>query len=297
MTLRRPLLALLAATALLAPAAAQAHRAWMVPSFTVLSGDDPWVNVDAAISNELFYPDHFPMRTEGLVAMAPDGSTAKIENAVTGKYRSTFDLHLTQPGTWKLASVGDTVMASWTENGETKRWRGAAAEWKPPAGAADLRVAQNANRNETFVTRGAPSTGVFKPTGRGLELVPVTHPNDLVAGEAASFRFLMDGQPAKNLEVTVVPGASRYRKTPGEIKATTDASGLVKLTLPEAGMYWLNASVGGGPREGGPPGGGERREGGPRPEGARGPGMGGPQGPVTPGRRASYTATIEAQRA
>lgn len=269
--MNRPLLLALAASALLAPAAAQAHRAWMVPSFTVVSGEDPWVNVDAAISNELFYPDHFPMRTEGLAAYAPDGSSAKIENALTGKYRSTFDLHLTQPGTWKIASVSDGMMATWTEGGETKRWRGSPAEWKPPAGAADLRVTQNANRNETFITRGAPTQGVFKPTGKGLELVPVTHPNDLVAGEAASFKFLLDGQPARNLEVTVVPGASRYRANPGEIKATTDAAGLVKLTLPEAGMYWMNASSGGAPR--------------------------GTSAPSTaPARRASYTAVIEAQR-
>ena len=30
--------------------AAQAHRSWMLPSATVLSGDDVWVTVDAAVS-------------------------------------------------------------------------------------------------------------------------------------------------------------------------------------------------------------------------------------------------------
>ncbi|WP_258079450.1 DUF4198 domain-containing protein, partial [Xanthomonas arboricola] len=43
-------------------------------------------------------------------------------------------------------------------------------------------VSQSFNRVETFVTRGAPTTTVFKPAGKGIELVPVTHPNDLVAG-------------------------------------------------------------------------------------------------------------------
>jgi hypothetical protein len=33
---------------------AQAHRAWLLPSATVLSGTDAWVTVDAAISNDLF---------------------------------------------------------------------------------------------------------------------------------------------------------------------------------------------------------------------------------------------------
>ena len=37
------------------PMAAHAHRAWMLPSATVLSGNEPWVTVDAAVSNDLFY--------------------------------------------------------------------------------------------------------------------------------------------------------------------------------------------------------------------------------------------------
>ena len=35
-----------------------AHRQWVLPSSTVLSAADPWVTVDAAVSNELFYFDH-----------------------------------------------------------------------------------------------------------------------------------------------------------------------------------------------------------------------------------------------
>jgi type IV secretory pathway VirJ component len=42
----------------------QAHRGWIVPSATVLSGDGAWVTLDAAVSNELFYADHNPMRLD-----------------------------------------------------------------------------------------------------------------------------------------------------------------------------------------------------------------------------------------
>ena len=48
------------------PARLDAHRQWMLPSSTVLSGSDPWVTVDAAVSNELFYFDHVPMRPGGI---------------------------------------------------------------------------------------------------------------------------------------------------------------------------------------------------------------------------------------
>ena len=39
------------ALAICLPLSAQAHRAWMLPSATVLSGEEPWITVDAAVSN------------------------------------------------------------------------------------------------------------------------------------------------------------------------------------------------------------------------------------------------------
>ena len=72
-------------------------------------------------------------------------------------------------------------------------------------------------RVETYVTVGTPSD--VKATGAGLELVPLTHPNDLYAGETAKFRFLLDGKPAKDLEVEIVAGGTRYRDAPDEILA------------------------------------------------------------------------------
>jgi uncharacterized GH25 family protein len=297
MTFKKRLLAVAAGIALILPTAASAHRGWIVPSFTVLSGDGAWVTVDAAISNELFYADHNPMRLDAVTVTAPDGSVDKIQNALTGKYRSTFDVQLAKPGTYKIGSATSTVMASWTQDGQVKRFRGSPDDFakQVPAGAADLKTIKSFNRNETFVTRDAPTTTVFAPTGKGLELVPVTHPNDLVAGEAATFKFLLDGKPAADLEVTLAPGNSRYRATPGDFKVKTGADGSFKVTFPEAGMYWLNATVRTG-ETGRGPGGGMGGPGG----GMGGGAPGGAPAPATPlagnGMSASYTATLEALR-
>lgn len=293
MSLKTRLLAVAAAgLALTLPLSASAHRGWMVPSFTVLSGDGSWVTVDAAISNELFYPDHRAMRLDGVVVTAPDGSIAKLQNASTGQYRSTFDVQLNQAGTWKIGSASNSVTASWTENGEIKRFRGSAADFAKavPAGATDLKTIKGSNRNETYVTRDKPSTDVFKPTGKGLELVPVTHPTDIVATEPATFKFLLDGKPAAGLEVTFVPGGARWRATPGEIKVKAGADGAVTFTLPDAGMYWVNATARGGESAGRGPGGGMGAP----------PAPGAAPAPVTAlagdGFSASYTAVLEAQR-
>ncbi len=82
--------------------------------------------------------------------------------------------------------------------------------------------------------------------GKGLELEPVTHPNDLVASEPATFKLILDGKPAANVEVEVVEGGNRYRSATTELKLKTDAQGAFTVKWPEAGMYWLEASVRGG---------------------------------------------------
>ena len=110
-----------------------------------------------------------------------------------------------------------------------------------PANAADLEVTQSLGRVETFVTAGKPSA--VKPVGRGLELAPVTHPNDLYAGEAASFQMLLDGKPAADLDVTVVPGGARYRDKVGEIAVKTDKDGKFSVKWPQPGLYWVEAGA------------------------------------------------------
>lgn len=280
---------------LMLPASAQAHRQWMLPSSTTLSGNDSWVTVDAAISNDVFYFEHFPMGTDNIAVTEPDGTSGKIENAAKGRYRSTFDVHLTKPGTYRIANVSTGVMGSYMLNGKQERLpRGTTKDKLAsviPAGATDVQTAEMSNRNEIFVTLGAPTTTIFKPTGVGLEMVPVTHPNDLVSGEAATFQFLLDGKPAADLKVTVIPGGIRYRDALGQMDLTTGKDGKVAITWPQPGMYWLNASIGGG-REGGPGGpGGEGGAGGP---GAGAPPAPRPQAPAgPPQRRAAYVSTLE----
>ena len=239
------LLAALIAASL--PFSALAHKQWLLPSATVVAGNDAWVTVDAAVSNQLYYPDHVPMRLDNVTVTGPDGRPAELKNASTGKYRSTFDVQLAQPGTYKIANIGEGVGASYKLGSETKRWRGSAAELATaiPKEATEVKITENARRVETFATRGAPTKDALTLTGRGLELEPVTHPNDLVASEPATFKLVLDGKPAANVEVEVVQGGSRYAKA-AELKLKTDATGAFTVKWPAAGMYWLEASARGG---------------------------------------------------
>jgi uncharacterized GH25 family protein len=247
--LGRAAAALAFAAALAAPIAASAHRQFMLPSMTVLSGEDPWITVDAAVSNDLFVFEHMPMRLTGLIITGPDGGKVEAQNSFTGKYRTVFDVQLSKPGTYRVANVGDGLSASYKLGAETKRWRGTAAEMATaiPKEATEVKLNYSQRRVEFFVTSGAPTETALKPTGQGLELAPVTHPNDLVLGEDATFGLLIDGKPAADVEVTVAPGGVRYRDDRGEMKLKTDAAGRFTVKWPEAGFYWLEATVKGGP--------------------------------------------------
>ncbi|QDX27501.1 DUF4198 domain-containing protein [Sphingomonas suaedae] len=269
----RTILIATAVAAVAIPASVQAHRQWMLPSMTVISGegDDVWITVDAAVSNDLFYFEHQPMRAD-ISVMLPDGTSGEVKNKAQGRYRTTFDVQIQKRGTYKIFYASEGVMGTYKLNGEEKRLpRGTTAATLAsaiPAGATDVRTTTSSNRNEIFVTAGEPTTTVFRPTGKGIELVPVTHPNDLIVGEDATFQFLLDGKPASGLTVTVIPGGIRYRDQLNQQDLTTDADGKVMVKWGEPGMYWINVTTPRAAREEGAP-------------------------PAPGGRRASYVTTLE----
>ncbi|WP_339802981.1 DUF4198 domain-containing protein [uncultured Marinobacter sp.] len=229
---------------LTAASTGHAHRAWMLPSATVLSGENVWVTVDAAVSNSIFYFEYHPLGLDGLIVKAPDGAGLEPQNQAQTRYRSVFDVELTQEGTYTVEIRNDGLFGRYNLNGEAKRWRGSLDTLTElPADAKDLELTESQRRMQVFVTRGAPSFETLKPVGQGLELVPLTHPNDLFVGEQAQFRFTIDGEPAKELDITLIREGIRYRDQVEERVITTDAEGIARIDWTHPGMYWLETQV------------------------------------------------------
>jgi uncharacterized GH25 family protein len=286
--LRKTILLAASATLILATPAS-AHRTWLLPSVTVLSDTKQSVTVDAGASTEPFNADHAAMSADAIQVWAPDGTMGKIENAAKGRYRSTFDVAVDKPGTWRIGTQTSSVSGAFKVDGKDwavgrRRGGGGApgmaapgaggpgannalsggagqgegagpprAAIDPsrvvatvdqiPANATDLNLTESQSRNEFFVTAGSPTDTVLRPTNKGLEMVPVTHPTDLVSNEPGKFRFLLDGKPAAGLKVTVIPGGQRYRDGEQAQELTTDAEGAITVNWPLAGFYWMNASL------------------------------------------------------
>jgi uncharacterized GH25 family protein len=228
----------------LLPLSAQAHRGWMVPNVAEVEGKEPWVTIKAAISEDLFVADHVAMSLEKLSVIGPDGKVSSPEKLLLGRQFGSADLKLTQAGTYKVALVNESAMASYKLKGESKRWRGSpeALSKEIPAAAEDLQVTTTFGRMETYVTANSANDVALKPSGKGLELLPLDHPTGLLVGQKTRFRVLLDGQPLSGLTLAVVPGGVRYRGLVKEFTVTSDANGEVAVVWPMAEMYWLNAS-------------------------------------------------------
>jgi len=246
-----------------------AHRIWLLPSTFTLSGEHERVTLDAAISNDLFFPNHVPMNLAGVTVTAPDQSNIELSNPAQGEIRSTFDIKLNQQGTYKIAENAKTYFAQWKEDGEAKRARANLQELlaRGIADKEDAKFMVAERRVETFVTLGAPSKQVFALSGEGLELTPTTHPNDVYVDENITFSFTLDGEPAAGLEMIVLKGNDRYRDTQAELKVKTDETGSATFKLTDAGRYWINLATVAGTRK---------------------------EGELTLARRVSYAATFEA---
>ena len=234
---------------LMASLVAQAHNLWLLPSETSKGGKGGWVTFDVAVSTEIFNVGSGAPKVDVVEVVAPDAAVSKVQNIWQGKLRSSFDLDINQPGTYKIFAATHGLIARWeTADGKRGFWppRGAKAEPSElaaavPKNAKNLEIIQASRRTETFVSLGAPSKVSLKPTLQGLELVPLTHPNNLAVGEVSEFMFLMDGKPAVGAKIAVIEGGSRYRLAPGAQHYETDKNGQVKISWKKTGIYWLGA--------------------------------------------------------
>ena len=223
---------------------ANAHRQWLLPSNTQIDAKEAWVTIDGAVSENLFDFDSNALALDNLEVVAPDGSQVKAETITKSKFRGSADFKLLQKGTYKISQNSQNVMAIYRLNGEEKRWRGAEEKMAQeiPAEATDLKISRTYNRLETYVTADQPTDTVLKAVNQGLELLPLSHPNNLYAQETTRFKVLLDGKPVADSKISVIAGGVRYRGVLNEITAISDKDGVISIKWPFAGMYWLKVA-------------------------------------------------------
>jgi len=227
---------------------AQAHPVWILPNEFSISSDKPeWVTIDVTASNVLFNFDH-SIGLEPVHIYSPDGKKQPVSSYFKGHHRSVFDLQLSQNGTYKVELKRPPFFfTSYKVPGKNSPQRLMAnktqATKQLPADAQEVKTLLIHLSSATYITNNQPSEQVFKPTGEGLELQPLTHPNDIVRGEEAEWKLLLDGQAAANLTVELTPGGTHYRNDRNTLRIPTDSEGKFSFTPEQASPWLLFTSV------------------------------------------------------
>ena len=182
---------------------------------------------------------------KALKSWRPDGEEVHPDHVVRAKRRSTFDALFDIPGTYKVSVNGKP--SYWTRYKDTageRHWLAAdklARGELLPEGATQVSTSLSYTRAESYITLGAPSAEALAIEGTYLEILPVTHPADLIAGEPAEFELLLEGKPLADTKVELTAEGSQYRDALDPLSATTDDKGRFVFTPEKAGRYLLKA--------------------------------------------------------
>lgn len=259
------------------------HSRWLVPTHTILSGEDPeMVAVDMSISNDIFHPDFAfgglpvasvaallagekdavktpPPNTRGAIVYAlmsttkvavtqPDGSVTNDTPLINFGRKSTAAFTLNQSGTYRVNVTQDPIYFTKFKHADGRPGREFGerhqVETFLPEGAKDISVLKLINRVETYVTRNGLNKTALAPSGKGLEILFDGHPNELFVGEDISAKIMLNGKAAPiGTEVKLTRSGTRHRNDREHIVAATDKSGAFSVSIEQSGFYLLEVEL------------------------------------------------------
>ncbi|HBK46016.1 MAG TPA: DUF4198 domain-containing protein [Xanthomonadaceae bacterium] len=216
--------------------AASAHTPYLAPSDFAPRGGQT-IALDASFAETFLVPEA-AFDDSRFSVTGPDGATTALSRVEVMKTRTVAEHTLpAAKGTYRF-STGPRLGAlfrTWEIGGKQESSRDAAV--KIPAGAKVISDFQSLTLAETYVSVGAPDRVALQPRGQGLELVPVTHPSDLYAGESFEFLVQYDGKPLAGQKVEVTEAVWTSDRTPQVHTLVTDAQGRALMKLQRAGTW------------------------------------------------------------
>ncbi|MGF1727872.1 DUF4198 domain-containing protein [Photobacterium nomapromontoriensis] len=246
-----PLKAISIACALVAgmavTATANAHPRWILPShFTVSKDGGDWLTFDVTASHGTFVFDK-PAGSETGEIIMPDGRVQYPSYVTKGKRRSVFDFYFEEEGTHKVRVNNVPTYYTQYKAGrrDTVKWAKAHKAERDdvlPMKSRDVVTQVSFTRAETYVTVGKPTSKAFELEGKYLELIPKTHPADIVEGEEVQFQFFFNGKPQSGVTAEITREGTLYRNHQEQIDVVSDKDGMVSFTPEQAGRWLMKAN-------------------------------------------------------
>jgi uncharacterized GH25 family protein len=228
-------------------ATANAHPRWLLPShFTVSKEGGDWLTFDVTASHGTFVFDK-PAGSEFAQVIMPDGRKERPNFVIRGKRRSIFDFYFAEEGTHKIAI--NNVPSYYTQYKAGRRdtikrvaANKAVRSMLIPEKSRDVSTQLSYTRAESYVTVGKPTDKALQIEGKYLEMLPLTHPSDIVEGDEVSFQFFFNGEPQQGVAADITREGTLYRNHQEQIERVSDAEGKISFTPTVAGRYLMKAN-------------------------------------------------------
>ncbi|HHP0488426.1 TPA: DUF4198 domain-containing protein [Vibrio harveyi] len=240
-------LASVMAMGLAAATTAQAHPRWVLPShFTVSKEGGDWLTFDVTASHGTFVFDK-PADSDQAFVIMPDGRSERPNFVVRGKRRSMFDFYFEEEGTHKVAINNQPSYYTQYKAGrrDTVKWARASKADRAsviPEKARDVVTQLSYTRAESYVTVGMPTEKALEIEGKLLEMKPITHPSDIIEGEAVTFQFFFNGEPQQGVTAEITREGTLYRNHQEQMDVVSDKEGKITFTPEVAGRYLMKAN-------------------------------------------------------
>ncbi len=245
-TLTKMTLSSLTLASTLLASQALAHGLNMWPSqFNINSKKPTTVTVDLSFSETPFRLDH-SVSAAGLSVIDPQGKTLRyLGNIYQSAQRTTLDLAISEQGTYTVTYQNQPrYTTSYTVGSQAKKKRlrlnKSDAQSELPNSAKNVVTKKSVTTAIAFITNIRPSKQDFKPTGKGLELVPVTHPSDYVTNDVITMKLYLNGQPLRNATAKLQRSGAQYLASNKPSESVTDANGQLSYQFDQGGLFTLS---------------------------------------------------------
>jgi len=230
---------------LLSAFAASAHDTWIAPSaFTTAAGQEVRFDITSGMK--------FPALEVGPKAdrIAKAGfrlgsKTGDLKDFVGSKEALHFSRSFVGDGVatvWlqslpKQLELTDEQVAEYLE--EARAPSDIRSAWEHQKGKAKWKEEYiKCAKTAVAVGDAASDESWNQPVGLILEIVPVSNPTTIKAGQSAAFKMLRDSKPLPNAAVALVREGSEER-----VYQTTDADGVATFAFTKPGKHLLTAMI------------------------------------------------------
>lgn len=172
-----------------------------------------------------------------------EGATHPILTTWSGVNRAVFEAELTQKGTYALEVERTGAPMYYTELKNGHYIPKAADELSTKEQEQKVKSVGYYQSVKAYTTFGEMSGNWKKPLGHTLEIIPLSHPNSVYAGDDFKVQVLFDAKPLSDATLDVI--YQNYRAKEDDVMpktVVTDKNGIAEITFDSPNRYLIAAN-------------------------------------------------------